>query len=115
MRAVTALAVAVVSFFASYWAFHIFTWSWLPTGEADRVVIATALATLVGTSVFMLLGAWVDGKPTHTGKSEPDDSSVAQPPTVAGDHIEVHGPFNAPTVIKGTQVNESQGGKRGRR
>jgi len=106
-RAVVTLAVAVTVFFGSIWVFHYSTWSWLPTTASDRWVVAAGFATLVGTSAFLLLGTWADGKQRDAAAG--DAPADPAPPAGGGDQITVHGPFNAPTVIKGTQIN--RGGK----
>ena len=114
-RAGATLIVAVSLFFVSYWVFHLLSWSWLPKLESDRVVLAAGFATLVGSSAFLLLGRWVDGNQTDADSPNINGSPVQESPTGSGDQIAVTGPFHAPTVIKGVQINEGQDEKGGRR
>jgi tetratricopeptide (TPR) repeat protein len=100
-----ALVVATVLFFASLWVFRFFAWSWLPTGVSDRWVVAAGFATLMGTSVFLTLEAWVKGERRKTGGA----GDGASPLTGSGDRIEVRGTFHAPVVVKGSQANDVAG------
>jgi len=123
VRWVVAVAAVVAAFGLCLWLARSVSFGWMPQGEADRWVVATAFATVAAGAVGVATGWWAgqEDAPSVDRRAQPlpdgsqdqpgdGDPSAAAPPGLppVGDHVDFSGgTFHAPVLGKGEQKNSS--------
>ncbi|MGW3028498.1 hypothetical protein [Streptomyces sp. NPDC001221] len=107
---VTVVTAGVV-FGVCLWVGRSVPFEWMPTAEADRWVVATAFATVMGTVAATAVGWWA-GREQPTPFSPPEHPMVSQEVTASGRAgvNQVGGNQNAPSSPAGAGA----GGRPGR-